>query len=674
MEQTRIEALLQAMTLEEKLTLLTGPDGSMDSAPIPRLGIPGRHMTDGPHGVRTTPEDNCTAFPGLSCLGATWDREAARKMGAGIAEDCIEHGVFAFFGPGVNLKRTPLCGRNFEYFAEDPVLTGELAAGYIRGAQSRGVSTSLKHFAMNNQEIDRMDISVEADLRVLRELYLRPFEIAVKKGDPWTVMCSYNKIQSVWNSENPFLLTRVLRDEWGYGHCTISDWSSVRHSARALMAGLELQMPNRPTIHEEIKAGLETGAVTMERVDEAVRRALNFLLRPLPVHETPYDREAQHEAARQVAAEGMVLLKNDRKVLPLTAEKYKKIAVLGEYAEKPLVFGQGSAEVYTQPEWIDSPLVELKTRLGDAVELRYLPIYKRRELPGEMIWVNRGQWEEFVADCDAVVMFLGSMESEDTEQFDRRTIELNPNFSYVVEAVAHANPNVAVVVQSGSAMALGRIAQQVPAIVQMWIAGEAAGSAIADVLTGAVNPSGKLSETFPLRLRTDLDYPGDGKKVCYREGFDIGYRYYDKHPEEICFPFGHGLSYTTFRYEDFSVRQKGDKLELSLTVHNDGDVDGREVVQVYVRKEESIVTRCEKDLKAFEKVFVPAGGRTEVTMTLDLQDLAYFNLMLDKWVVEPGEYIFFAAASSRDIRCTARLTPDCEEPYTIDSYAVASMG
>lgn len=668
-----LEELVQELTLEEKVALLHGA-GSMSTAEILRLGIPGKRFADGPHGVRAERADNCTMFPNLCSVGATWNKNLVYQMGQALADDCIAHGVDMILGPGANIKRTPVCGRNFEYFSEDPVVTGEMAAAYIRGVQSKGVGTCLKHFALNNQEKYRLETSVEVDLRVMREIYLKGFEIAVKKAKPYSVMCAYNKVHAVWCSENKCLLTDILKKEWDYDGFVVSDWGAVRDICKALCAGLDLQMPRSSSIKGKITAGLEKGEITMEVIDRAVKTMLGFALREKPRADRPYSRERQHAIAQQVAAEGIVLLKNDHQVLPLTQQKYKRIAVLGEYAEHPLLFGQGSAEVYADESCIDSPLAQLKKQLGQDVEIKYQQIYERRAFPDKMIWTQRRQWEDFVADCDAVVLFVGSMESEDTEQFDRRTIEFNPNFEYVINAVSKVNRNVVVVIQSGSAMILGDWRKTVAGIAQMWLGGEGAGSAIADVLTGRVNPSGHLTETFPRVMRRDLEYPGDGLKVRYGEGFDIGYRYYDKHVDEICYPFGYGLSYTTFDYSGFAVKQNEAQVEVVLTIQNTGEWDGSQVLQVYVAKEESCVTRPVKELKAFEKVFLEKGASKTVTIPVAIQDLAYYNVMLHGWFVEPGIYTFMVGTSAQNICDAAQVQIDSSVPYTINSFAVATVG
>ncbi len=670
----QIDKIISQMTLEEKALLLTGA-ASMNTNEIKRLGIKSIYMADGPHGVRANKDDNCTAFPCLAMAGATWNKDLIYEMGQAIADDCIEHNINTILGPGINIKRTPLCGRNFEYVSEDPVLSGEISAAYINGVQSRGVSACLKHFALNNQEKYRSNISSEVDIRIMREIYLRGFEIAVKKSNPYSVMCAYNKVNSIYCSENKYLLTDVLKNEWGYDGIVISDWCAVHDICKAVVAGLDLQMPENLNIVNQITVGLENSDITMESIDNAIKRLLKFIERNTPLKAKEYNRVRQHEIACRVAEEGIVLLKNNRDILPVTAEKYKKIAVIGGFAEDPLRAGQGSAEVYPDDEYLSTPLAELKKLLGNEVEIKYLPIFNRNAFPNEMIWPHVNDWTDFVADCDAVIVFIGAMDSEDTEQFDRRTIEFNPNYSFVINNITRANESVIVVIQSGSAMIIdNEWKDKVSGIVQMWLSGEAAGEAIANVLTGKVNPSGKLSETFPKILRNDLDYPGDGLKVCYSEGFDVGYRYYDKHPKEICYPFGYGLSYTKFNLSDFDTVKNETSINVTLNIKNTGAVLGSEVLQLYVSKENSCVTRCVKELKAFEKVFLNVGEIKKITLSVKVEDLSYFNTCLNKWVVEPGIYKFMVGTSSRDIVYDKEILIDTETPYTIYTNAKTTIG
>ncbi len=612
------------------------------------------------------------AFPNLCCIGASWDVDMIYRMGEALGDDCLSGGVSMLLAPGVNIKRHILCGRNFEYLAEDPVLAGEMAAAYINGLQSKGVAASLKHFAMNNQEAYRTDVSVEVDMRTMMEIYLKPFEIAVKKSDPVSVMCAYNKVFSIWCSENRFLLTDVLRKKWGYDGFVVSDWGAVHDICRCIRAGLDLEMPPNSHIVEQIREGLSSGALTEEELDRAVERILRFVGKePLPVVEC--DRIRQHRVAQELAASGIVLLKNEG-ALPLTKEKNKKIAVVGEYAKDPLVFGQGSAEVWGTGSFIDSPLDELRTIVGDDYEIEYFELYKKSVLPADAPWRLVGQFQKDCADCDTVVFFVGTMAAEDTEMFDRKSARLNGYYEMFIEETIKRGKRVVVVIQSGSAMILGDWHKKADAIVQMWLGGEGAGRAIAEVLTGQTNPSGKLTETFPSRMPTHLNYPGDGIKLHYSEGMDVGYRYYDKHPEEVNYPFGHGLSYTTFDYSELSVEIDDQAVTVQVTITNTGSVYGGEVVQLYVSKKGGTVDCPIKELKGFRKVFLEPGQDTRLDFVLPLCELGYYNTLLADWVVEKASYEFLVAASATDIRLSETRRIEPEMPYTIDMPRESMIG
>ena len=664
-----IKNLINQMTIKEKAELLTG-DGGMLTHAIERLGIPAKNFADGPHGVRHEKEENCTSFPNLCCAAATFDTDLLYEMGEALAGDCIERDVDMLLGPGINIKRYANCGRNFEYMSEDPVVAGELGAAYINGLQSLGVAASLKHYALNNQEKDRLQISVEADERTLREIYLKGFEIAVKKSNPASVMCAYNKYQSVWCSENKYLLTDILKDEWGFKGFVVSDWGAVQNTGRAIAAGLDLQMPHNWEMAENIENAVNSGILTEERLNDAAERFLAFVLSNKKAV-LNYDRKKQHNVARKVAANGCVLLKNENGVLPLTDEKYKKVAVIGEYGDKALSYGQGSAEVFPYDEYVLSPLEELKKAMPNT-EFKYRKTYEKRSFSDVMLWPALEDFCNFISDCDIVLMFCGAMESEDTENFDRRTLELNPNQEMFINAAAQANKKVVVVCQSGGAMIFGKWRHTVDGIVQMWLGGEAAGGGIADILTGRVNPSGKLPETFPTKPR-ELD-TGNGLVVRYGEGFEVGYRYYDSHTEEIAYPFGFGLSYTSFEYKNAGLHREGDNLFVSFTLKNTGKYDGAEVVQLYSAKSLSCVSRAPKELKAFKKVFLKAGEEKAVTISLPVSDLAYYNPALKDWVVETGEYKLYLASSSRDIRLTLNFECDDETPYTITQISEGMIG
>ena len=667
----KTEEIVSLLKLEEKLALLTGK-GSMATAEVERLGILSKKMADGPHGVRTSYDKNCTAFPNLCLVGATWDKELIYKMGVALAKECIEHGVDMLLGPGINIKRNILCGRNFEYISEDPVLAGEIAAAYINGLQSLGIAASLKHYAANNQEKHRITASVDADIRTLMEIYLKAFEIAIKKSAPKSVMCAYNKIHSIWCSENKFLLTEILREAWGFEGFVVSDWGAVHNSTKALKAGLDLQMP-QSNIETDMKKALESGEITVNEVDTAVRRIVDFL-KQRPQKNVIYDRDEQHMIAREIAAAGTVLLKNKESVLPITKEKYKKIAVIGEFSQNPLICGQGSAEVNVRKEYIDSPFDELCKILGESVEMKYLEMYQRSAFSHEMLWPKATEFMEFVKDTDLILMFIGAMESEDTEKFDKRTVDFNPNYEMFIEYAIETGKKVVVVMQSGSAMILGDWNTKVHGVVQMWLGGEGAGGGIADVLCGVVNPSGKLSETFPTKLRTDLAYPGDEHTIQYPEGVFVGYRYYDNHPEEIVYPFGHGLSYTDFRYTDLDVKHTDNILDVSFNLTNIGGVCGAEVCQLYVGDPVSTVVRPLKELKCFDKVTLEPGETKRVTLSVEVKDLGYYNVILRDWITEPGNYIVYVGASSRDIRLKETVAINDSIPYTMNNIGEGMIG
>ena len=667
-----MHALLKQMTFEEKAALLTGT-GPMMTAGVERLGVERRFLSDGPHGVRIKGVHDTVHFPNFCCAGSTFDEELLHKYGGAIADDCIHNGVAMILAPGINIKRSILCGRNFEYFSEDPLVSGKLGAAYIRGVQEKGVGVSLKHFAVNSQEIDRLDLNAEIDERTLREIYLRGFEIAVKESAPESIMCAYNKINAVWCSENHFLLTEILRDEWGYPGFVVSDWGAVHDVVRAIAAGLDLIMPPQEGVTEKLRKALDDGRITMDDIDLAALRVLTFIAKGRPEKDPAYDRAAQHEIAREIAAAGIVLLKNENEALPLTEKKYQKIAVVGGYAEDPLICGQGAAEVYTDRAYVDSPLDALRRQLPGC-EFKFWKGYDKLSYASNMIWPTMHQYRPFIEDCDAVVVFMGSMESEDTETFDRLTARMNPNFNLFVDNALKMGKRVIVVLQTGSAMVLPPWHKKVDAIVEMWLGGEAAGSAIADVLTGRVNPCGRLPETFPACERTDLTYDASARILPYDEKLNVGYRYYDKHPEEIVFPFGHGLSYTSFAYEDASLTQDGDRFTLSFTLRNAGGTDGAEIVQLYAADPVSTVSKPQKALIAFRKVFLAAGEEQRVSIPFTARDLAYYNVSLHDWVTEEGVYELLVGASSRDIRLTQRLYYTADMPYTMTPTGETMLG
>lgn len=670
--ELKVKKLLDEMTFEEKVSLLSG-GSCMGTASVERLGIKGIIMADGPHGVRINfdSEKNCTCFPCLSAVGASWNREISYMMGDGIANDCIKHEKGMILGPGVNMKRIDLCGRNFEYFSEDPVLSGEMAAAYINGVQNKGIGTSLKHYAVNNQEVDRLFINSEIDERTMREIYLKAFEIAVKKSKPKSVMCALNKINGVLGSENKLLLTDILKDEWGFEGFVVSDWGCVKDEGRAVEAGLDLSMPDRNDFVGAIKKALDDGKVTMEAIDKAAARVVKFLIEHNP-EKIDYNRDKQHDMARKIEEESIVLLKNNDNLLPITKEKYKKIVVIGEYAEKSVISGYGSARVYPADNMIESPLDEMKKLLSD-VEITYVPLYSTR-VYAEKSCFNVLPELKPIDDADLVVMFVGRQQSVETEGTDRVTSHIDPYYEFYIKRIYPRNKNIVLVMQSGGAVIPLNWQNNVKSIVQMWYGGEAAGSAIANVLCGKVNPSGKLSETFSLKTRSDIDYPGDGYKVLYDEKWKVGYRYYDLHKDEVWYPFGHGLSYTTFEYSDIKVIPEDDGALIKCKVKNTGNVAGKEVVQLYVSDRVSTVSKPYKELKNFEKIYLEPNEEKEVEFNLTDYELAYYNLSLRKWTTEPGVYDILIGSSSFDIRLKDKYIYNKECEYTLNYSAEQIMG
>ena len=593
-------------------------------------------------------------------------------MGVGLARDAIKEEVDLLLGPGINIKRHPLCGRNFEYFSEDPVVSGELGAAYIKGVQSCGIGTSLKHFAANNQEIDRSVNSSEVDERTLREIYLRGFEIAVKKAQPTSVMNAYNKLNAIYCSENKWLLKDVLRNEWGFKGVVVSDWGSVHNVVLALKNGMNLQMPCNSKIEEQLSAAIEKGIITQEEIDTALEQLLDFLdaTKAAERDKTPYDRNAQHAIAKRIADEAMTLLKNDENILPVDASKYKTIGIFGGLAEMPTYMGGGSSTVHTSKENIDSPLEFIKKHIGDKAEVIYTPLYDNSTLPNRD--GIRCDSENIAQKCDIAIVFAGSLAHFETEGLDKDSNTLENYMNTCLEAISNNCDNVIVVLQTGSAVVPGRWKDKVKGIIEMWICGEAGGSAIADVLFGKVNPSGKLAETFAYNLNPLLDYPGDTFKVTYPEQWQVGYRYFDKHPEQVWYPFGHGLSYTKFEYRDITVtpnESSNPNAEVTVTckVKNIGDVAGKEIVELYVRDVKSMVSKPIKELKGFEKIHLQAGEEKEITFTLGYRDFAYYNICLKDWHVESGKYEILIGASSADIRLTAEYVVSNPDDYTVTS-------
>ncbi len=680
----KTKELMSKMSFEEKVLFLTGY-AALSTAHNNRLGIENIEMSDGPHGVRrlighdkfpqeTNIEGGDTCFPTASAVASSWNSDIAFEAGKHIAIDCHEEGIDLLLAPAVNMKRTPLCGRNFEYYSEDPVLAGEMAAAFIKGVQSEGVGTSLKHFAANNQELNRGSISVDIDEQTLREYYLEAFRIAIEKGKPETLMCAYNKLGGIWCSENKWLLTELLKQEWGYDGLIISDWGAVHSSSKAVAAGMDLEMPCNADICKDIKQGIKDGIISEDDVDYHCERVLDYIFHRQDKRKknAEYSRSEQHMAAYKSACECITLLRNENEILPVKPEKYKKIALFGTMAEKPLYMGGGSSQVSVDETLVDKPLDFIKEHCCSKTELIYEPLYG-----GEIgIVKKKKRIEEISKEADLAIVFAGSEILNEAEETDRKRLTFPEEVNDLIDEISVSFKNVVVVMQSGCCTTGTQWMNRVDGIIQMWLCGEGGGKAIADVLFGTVNPSGKLSETFVREIPTHMLNISKENGIRYSEGYNFGYRYYDRHPEKVWFPFGHGLSYTQFLYKDLNVvlthkNNQELKATVSLKVENIGEFVGKEVVQIYVSPKNSMTDRPKKKLAGFTKVELKPGECKEIEIELDNHAFAYYNTWLHKWHIENGKYNVIAAASSADIRCLSEISFDDEHNYTVNEPSQA---
>ena len=653
-----IERLIAEMTLEEKASLLSGAD-FWNTKGVERLGIPQVMVSDGPHGLRKQDTEGdhlgindsikAVCFPAACASAASFDREVLRQIGESVGDACQHENLSVILGPAVNIKRSPLCGRNFEYFSEDPYLTGELAASLIEGVQSRNIGTSIKHFAANSQEHRRMSSDSIMDERTLREIYLPAFETAVKKTQPWTVMCSYNKVNGEFASQNEWLLTEVLRREWGFEGFVVSDWGAVSDRVKGVAAGLDLEMPGSGGSNDRrIVEAVKKGELSEEAVDESVRRILRIIDRYLANRkpDTPWDMEAQHVLARKLAGECMVLLKNEDQILPLKQEE--KVAVIGRFAAAPRYQGGGSSHINSFR--VDSLMDALK----DNPNVLYAQGYdiQGEEPDEELISLA----EEAAGKADKAVIVAGLPDSFESEGYDRSHMRIPRCQEVLIRRVAKVNPDTVVVLYNGSPVEMPWIGD-VKGLIEAYLGGQAAGSATKDVLWGDVAPSGRLPESFPLKLEHNpsyLSYGGEGNKAVYTEGIFVGYRYYDKKKMDVLLPFGYGLSYTTFAYENLKVEPEcakdTDTVRISVEVTNTGACAGKEVVQLYVKNpKDSRVFRPVRELRGIEKIFLQPGETKQVSFTLDSRAFAYWNESLHDWYVEDGVYDIEIGKSSRDI-------------------------
>ncbi len=675
--------LIAQMTLEEKASLCDGLD-YWHSQPVDRVGIKSISLNDGPHGIRKkgNPEENndilkgvpAICFPTASATACSWDPDLIYKMGEALGDECLKEQVSVLLGPGTNIKRSPLCGRNFEYFSEDGVLAGEMAAAFINGVQSKGIGTSLKHYAANNQETRRMTVNAVVDERTLRETYLLPFEIAVKKAQPWTVMNSYNRLNGTYAAENKWLLTDVLRDDFGYEGVVITDWGAENERVPGLIAGQEIEMPTSSGIGTKlIVDAVNNGELDEAILDAACDKIIELTKKAEPVLDKSYtyDSDEHHKLAREIAGQCMVLMKNDNNLLPL--KKDAKIALIGEMAHTPRYQGAGSSLI--NPIKLDNAYATMKEM---GVDFTFSRGYELKKCKAKKSMDLILEAKERARNADVAVVFIGLTDEYETEGADRHHLSIPPMHITLVEEVAKVNPNTVVVLSGGASIEMPW-ADNVPAILNMFLTGQAGGSAVCDVLFGDVNPSGKLSETYPLALSDNSSYnyfPGTPVSVEHRESIYVGYKYYDTANKEVAFPFGFGLSYTTFEYSDIKVSADSikdtDTVTVSFKVKNTGAVDGAEVAQVYVSDVESTIFRPVKELKGFKKVFLKAGEETEISIDLDKRAFAYYNVNLGDWHVESGEFKILVGASSRDIKLEATVNVESTVEAEIPDYKASA--
>jgi len=654
-----IKKIIEELTLEEKCSLLSGIT-SWDTTPVERLGIPSTNCADGPCGLRKEIKADkkevlsesvpATCFPLSVTLGSTWDIELLKRVGKAIAEEAIDQGVQTVLGPGINIKRSPLCGRNFEYYSEDPFLAGCLATSFVSGVQSLGIGTSLKHFAVNNQEYRRMMISSEIDERALREIYLSAFEMAVKEAQPYTIMCSYNRINGEFSSDNKYLLTNILRDEWGFKGIVISDWGAVNNRVAGVRAGLEIEMPSSEGIYDrEVFSAVTDGQLAESELNKVIERTLNYIdkVSENTANRVPSvcDYETHHSLAREAAVAGSVLLKNDHHLLPI--QKGQTIAVVGRLAKRMRFEGNGSSLVNPRH------LVNF-TEVLDRENIKY--DYAEGYSDGNSLAEHEFEEAARVAkNKDVVLVFIGLTEEYESEGFDRSNLDLPRSHNDLITKLMAVNKNIIVILSIGSPVLMPWL-PQVDSILNLYLGGEASGEAAFDLIFGKVNPSGKLAETFPLSLGDNPAYKyfrGGPKTVEYRESIYVGYRYFDKAKKEVLFPFGYGLSYTHFEYSNLKVSTshvKDGKLTITFNIKNDGAVDGFEIAQVYVRDVDSTIFREDKALKRFFKVYIHSGEIVSVSLDLNSRSWSFYNTVAHDWSVESGHYDILIGASSRDIR------------------------
>lgn len=668
------------MTLKQKAAFVSGYDYWHLEADE-ELGLPQIMITDGPHGLRKQNKDKksssgiglgnsvpATCFPPAATSSCSWDPDLLYKAGEAMGQECLKEKVSTILGPGTNIKRSPVCGRNFEYFSEDPLLAGKCSAAIINGVQSKGVGTSLKHYCANSQEAFRMVLNEVIDERTLREIYLPAFEIAVKEAQPWTVMNAYNRINGIYASENYHTQQEILREEWGFKGLIVTDWGASVDRIPGLKNGTDLEMPTSGNLNaKKIIAAVESGELDEAILDERVDAVVDLIVKSKPALEGSYefDADAHHEIAARIAEGSMQLLKNEDNILPL--KEGAKVAVIGELASAPRFQGAGSSVI--NPTKLDNALENLE-KLG--VDVTYARGYEKTKDE-----VNEELFAEAVAAAEAAdvaVVFVGLTEEFEGEGYDRVDLNMPSSHNALVDRIAAANANTVVVLAGGSVVLMPWL-DKVKGLLNSGLGGQATGIAVARILTGEVNPSGKTSETYPAAFSdnpTFGNYPGGPVTSEHRESVFIGYRYYDASGKDVVFPFGFGLSYTTFEYSDLKVSAKKikdtDTLNVTFKVKNTGDRDGAEVAELYVADKESTIFRPVKELRAFKKVFLKAGEEAEISFDLDKRAFAFFNVNTNDWFVESGDFDILVGASSADIKLTATVTVEGTVEGEIPDY------
>jgi len=684
---TMIENILKTLTLEEKAKLCSG-EGLWQTKPLEEKGIPTIWMADGSNGIRImkpvknsrkqdtsdflnvtdltqgspsiTNQHEAVCYPCGAALASTWDADLIEKMGKMLGDECRYRKINLLLAPGINIKRSPLGGRGYEYYSEDPYLTGKIAESFIKGVQKTGVGTSVKHFAANNAETLRINMSSEVSERALREIYLAPFEMAVKNANPWTVMSSYNKVNGVQMAENKYLLTDILRDEWGFDGAVISDWGGVKDRVKALIAGNDLDMPENQRNDKSIIEAVENGSLSEEVLNKSVKRILELIFKAKK-NENFTDTinwEAHRNISREVASDSIILLKNENNILPITKEKYKKVAVVGSFAESPRYQGGGCTLV--NPTHISSPYEEICRLADNEMEISYAQGYElKNTTSAEML----AQAVNIAKNADVAIVFAGLWVAYDREGFDRKHLHIDSSHTQLINEIIKVQKNVVVVLSNGDAVTMDPWLPKVDGVIEQFLIGETIGESVADVLFGIVNPSGKLPVTFPRRLEDTSAYPyfpGECGQHMYGEGIYVGYRYYEKKKIEPLFPFGYGLSYTSFEYSNLILEKKSmdasDSLNVQCTIKNTGFVKGKEIVQLYVTDEVSRLQRPEKELKAFCKVeLLPSESKT-IRFQLDPRAFSYYDPEVGDWVIENGVFTIQIAKSSQNVVLKDNIT------------------